>query len=133
MTAAGRLFAFDAKSQAVKDLGPNILQGDYTAVMALSPDDKYLYYAPGAHGSGGKHGAAVVQYEIATGRRKALAFLQQPLRDELKWQIGGTYNLQLDSKGETLYCTFNGSQPGARSAFGLPATVVIHIPASERP
>jgi hypothetical protein len=133
MTAAGRLFAFDPKTENVKDLGPNILGGDYTAVMAISPDDKYLYYAPGAHGSGKKHGAAVVQYEIATGRRKAIAFLQQPLLDQLKWQIGGTYNLQLDSKGETLYCTFNGSQPGARSAFGVPAAVMVHIPPSERP
>jgi hypothetical protein len=134
MTAAGRLFAFDPAGQTVKDLGPNIQTGDYSAVMAISPDDKYLYYAPGAHGSGGKkHGAAVVQYEIATGRRKVLAFLQQPLLERLKWQIGGTYNLQIDPKGETLYCTFNGAAPGNRSSFGQPAVVVIHIPASERP
>ncbi|MFO0966756.1 MAG: hypothetical protein U0793_14380 [Gemmataceae bacterium] len=132
MTAAGELFAFDSKTERVKDLGPNWGAGDYTAVMALSPDEKYLYYAPGAHGSGAKSGAPVVQYNIASGERKALAFLQQPLLAKLSWPIGGTYNLQIDAKGETLFCTFNGAAPGARSPFGRPAVVVLHIPESER-
>jgi hypothetical protein len=132
MTAAGQLFAFDPKAESAKDLGPNFGAGDYTAVMAISPDDKYLYYAPGAHGSGTKSGSPVVQYNIATGARKVLAFLQQPLHEKLDWQIGGTYNVQIDAKGATLYCTFNGAAPGARSPFGRPAVVVLHIPASER-
>jgi sugar lactone lactonase YvrE len=132
MTAAGALFAFDPDKQTVRDLGPNFGKGDYTAVMALSPDEKYLYYAPGAHGSAGKYGTPVVQYEIATGKRKVLAFLQAPLQDKLKYQIGGTYNLQIDPAGERLFFTFNGAAPGARSAFGRPAVVVVHVPAEER-
>ena len=36
----------------------------------MSPDEKYLYYAPGAHGSGSKTGVPVVQFNIKTGERK---------------------------------------------------------------
>jgi hypothetical protein len=134
MTAAGRMFALNPRDKdAVTDLGPNLGSGDYTAVMVMSPDEKYLYYAPGAHGSGTKSGVPVVQHNIATGQRKVLAFLAAPLAKELKYQIGGTYNLQIDPAGERLYFTFNGAEPGARSNFGKPAVVVVHVPESERP
>ncbi len=136
MTQAARLFAFDPKAQTVKDLGPNFGDGDYTAVMALSPDDKYLYYAPGAHGSGARSGCPVVQYEIATGKRKVLAFLNEPLRAKLKYYLGGTYNLQIDPAGERLFFTFNGApldeKARKQETFGRPAVVVVHVPASER-
>jgi hypothetical protein len=133
MTAAGRLFAFDPKAEKVTDLGPNFGGGEYTAVMALSLDEKYLYYAPGAHGGAAKLGVPVVQYDIAKKQRKVLAFLGPVLQEKLKWQCGGTYNLQLDPAGERLFFTFNGSAPGERSPFGKAAMVVVHIPAGERP
>jgi hypothetical protein len=136
MTAAGRLFQLNpsapSEKNGVRDLGANFGNGDYTAVMVMSPDEKYLYYAPGAHGSGTKSGSPVVQYDIGTGKRKVLAFLQAPLLKELNYQIGGTYNLQVDPAGERLYFTFNGAEPSARSPFGRPTVVVVHIPASER-
>jgi hypothetical protein len=133
MTAAGRLFAVNPTGEGtVKDLGPNLGAGDYTAVMVMSRDEKYLYYAPGAHGSSTKSGVPVVQYDIAAGKRKVLAFLHAPLLERLKYQVGGTYNLQIDPVGERLYFTFNGAEPGARSNFGRPAVVVVHIPESER-
>lgn len=132
MTAAGRLFAFDPKGETVKDLGPNFMGGDYTAVMALSPDEKYLYFAPGAHGSNARYGAPVVQYEIATGKRKVLAFLQQALLERFKLQVGGTYNVQIDPAGERLFFTFNAAPAGARGTFGQPCVVVLHVPKAER-
>lgn len=136
MTSNGQLFAFDPKTESVKDLGPNFLKGDYTAVMAMSPDEKYLYYAPGAHGSGSKTGAPVVQYNVATGQRKVLAFLQAPLREQVKYSVGGTYNLQIDPSGERLFITFNGAplegNPRRTETFGKPSVVVLHIPPSER-
>ena len=69
MTGAGRMFSFDPEKREVKDLGPNFGEGDYTAVMALSPGEKYIYFVPGAHGSSGKSGTPVVQVETATGGR----------------------------------------------------------------
>jgi hypothetical protein len=135
MTRAGRLFVFDPGQQAIKDLGPNFLSGDYNAVMVLSPDEKYLYYAPGAHGSAAKYGTPVVQYDIVKGNRKVIAFLQQPFIKKAGYNIAGNYNMQIDPKGGTLYCTFNGSKYVAGKdpqKFGLPAVVVIKIPESER-
>lgn len=132
MTAQGQVFAYDPKKQDVKDLGANFLDGDYTAAMVLSPDEKYLYYAPGAHGSGAKTGVPVVQLDIANGQRKVLAFLQGPLQEKLKYNIGGTYNVQIDPTGQRLFMTFNGADPSMRGVFGKPVVVVLHIPASER-
>lgn len=136
MTASGRLFRFSPVKETVDDLGPNFGDGDYTAVMALSPDDRFLYYAPGAHGSSGKYGTPIVQYEIATGTRKVLAFLNEPVRKARTYNLGGTYNLQLDAAGERLFVTFNGAPlvAGARKVetFGQPCVVVIKIPPSER-
>jgi hypothetical protein len=136
MTAAGRLFAFDPSREEVKDLGPNFADGDYTAVMVLSPDDRFLYYAPGAHGSSGRWGTPVVQYKVATGRRKVLAFLNEPVRKALRYNLGGTYNLQIDAAGERLFFTFNGAPlgEGARkeATFGQPCVVVVTIPRGER-
>jgi glycerophosphoryl diester phosphodiesterase len=42
-------------------------------VVELSPDGRYPYYLPGAHGGAFRTGTEVVQYEVATGRRKVLA------------------------------------------------------------
>lgn len=136
MTAAGRLFRFDPAKAQIEDLGANLAEGDYTAVMALSPDERFLYYTPGAHGSSVRMGTPIVQYEIASGRRKVLAFLNEPLRQKLRYHTGGTYNLQIDPAGEHLFLTFNGAPvapKGAKQeAFGQPSMVVVHIPSSER-
>lgn len=132
MTSAGKLFSIDLKKEAVKDLGANFAGGDYTAAMVISPDDRYLYYAPGAHGSGSKTGVPVVQYEIASGKRKVLAFLAQPVKEKFDYDLGGTYNLQIDPAGEKLYFTFNGAGKGQRNNFGTPSVVVVHISKQER-
>lgn len=135
MTRAGRLFAFNPAKQMLKDLGPNFLDGDYTAVIVLSPDEKYLYYAPGAHGSAAEAGTPIIQYRIQTGERKVIAFLRDSFLRKANYFIAGNYNMQIDSKGSTLYCTFNGSKTGSgkkQEEFGLPSLVVIQIPESER-
>jgi hypothetical protein len=132
MTAAGQMFVMDPVKETVKDLGPNFPEERYTAVMVMSPDEKYLYFAPGAHGGGNRTGGPVVQYEIATGQGKVLAFLRDPLQQKFNYMIGGTYNLQIDASGARLYITFNGAAGTARSAFGKPSVVVLHIPQSER-
>jgi hypothetical protein len=136
MTQAGRLFSFDSATQSVTDLGPNFGDGVYTAVMAVSPDDRFIYFAPGAHGSGVGIGSPIVQYNVATGERKVLAFLNAALREKLNYNLGGTYNLKLDTAGERLFVTFNGATVTANArkqeAFGQPCVVVLHVPKSER-
>ena len=134
MTHAGRLFAFDPAKQTIRDLGLNFRAGEYTAVIVLSPDEKYLYYAPGAHGSAAEAGTPVIQYRIQTGERKVIAFLRDSLMKRANYFIAGNYNMQIDSRGTTLYCTFNGSKYVSgkkQEEFGLPSLVVIQIPKGE--
>ncbi len=137
LTDHGGLFSFDPETRSIRDLGPNFLDGDYTATLELSPDGRFLYFAPGSHGSGAQSGTPIVQYEIASGRRKVLAFLNQPLRNRLEYHIGGTYNLAVSPSGDRLFFTFNGAPLAAAGSkkqptFGLPSLVVLHIPESER-
>lgn len=135
MTRGGRLFAFDPAKQEIKDLGPNFLTGQYNAAMVLSRDEKYIYYAPGSHGTAVKARTPVIQYSVAKGTRKVIAFLHGPFAKEVGYNIAGNYNLQIDPEGSTLYGTFNGSrivQGKDSQDFGLPALVVIQIPESER-
>jgi sugar lactone lactonase YvrE len=136
-TRDGALFAFDPKAETVSDLGPNFLRGEYVAVMDLSPDEKYLYYAPGAHGGATRYGTPVIQFNLATRERKVHAFLNAPLRDRFAYNTGGTYNLKCSPDGSRLYIVCNGANvPMAErrqeQTFGLPALVVLDIPASER-
>jgi sugar lactone lactonase YvrE len=135
MTQAGEMFWFDPKTEVVEDLGAN-LGREYTAVMVLSPDEKFVYYAPGAHGSGVRLGTPIVQYDIAAKRHKVIAFLNPAMRQQFKYNIGGTYNIKLSADGATLFCTFNGAplEAGAKkeAAFGRPCLVVVQIPREER-
>lgn len=135
-TMPGILFAFDPKTETVEDLGPNFGHGEYTAVVELSPDERFLYYAPGSHGSAVRIGCPVVQYELATRRHKVLAYLNAPLRERFSYHVGGSYNLKITPDGGTLFVTFNGAPlvTGARKteAFGQPALVALQIPIEER-
>jgi hypothetical protein len=134
-----QLFRYQPAKDDLKVLGPNWLTGMYTAVCVLSPCEKYVYYLPGAHGQAFRHGTPVVQYEIATGRRKVLAFLAEPLAAEYGYVPGGTYGAKLSADGGTLYVNFNGHAATGRPAhlradgFGLCAFASVHIPQSDRP
>jgi hypothetical protein len=134
-----QLFRYDVKKDELEIIGPDWLAGSYVAVCELSPDEKYVYYLPGAHGKAWNDGTPVVQYEIATGKQKVLAFLAPTLDRELDYVPGGTYGIKLSADGSTLYVNFNG-HPGDKirpakmkpNGFGLTSFAAIHIPASER-
>jgi hypothetical protein len=133
------LFQYDVARNEVKMLGSNWLTGQYTTVMILSPDERFAYYLPGAHGRAYEHGTPVVQYEVKTGRRKVLAFLAEPFEREYGYVPAGTYGIKLSADGSTLYANFNGHPVDALRpsrmrpiGFGLCSFAAIHIPASER-
>lgn len=137
--SSGQLFRYKPSEDKLEMLGPAWLSGDYVTVVELSPDEKYLYYLPGAHGGGFKTGTPVVQYEIATGKRKVLAFLAAAFDAEYDYVPAGTYGVKLSADGATLYVNFNG-HPGDRTrprtmkpnGFGLCAFAAVHIPETER-
>ena len=134
-----QLFRFHTQTRKLELLGTNWLSGQYTTVMVLSPDERFLYYLPGAHGKAFLHGTPVIQYEIKTGTRKVLAFLAEGLKEKTGFVPGGTYGIKLSKGGGTLYVNFNGHaaehlRPSRMKpiGFGLCAFAAIHIPESER-
>jgi sugar lactone lactonase YvrE len=135
----GQLFRYRPAKDELALLGPAWLGGDYGTVCELSPDERFLYYLPGAHGGAFKHGTPVVQYEIATGRRKVLAFLVETFEQAYDYVPAGTYGMKVSADGGTLYVNFNG-HAGDRirprqmkpNGFGLCGFAAIHIPQAER-
>jgi sugar lactone lactonase YvrE len=136
---SGQLFRYKPSEDKLEALGPAWLTGDYVTVVELSPDERFLYYLPGAHGGAVRTGTPVIQYEIATGRRKVLAFLAAAFEKEYDYVPAGTYGMKVSADGGTLYVNFNGhagdrARPRAMkpNGFGLCAFAAVHIPASER-
>jgi hypothetical protein len=136
ITTSGMLFVFDPARETVKDLGPDIGDGEYAVVLAASREGKYLYYGLTSADGPRRLGSPVIQYEIATGRRKVLAFLNPVLREKLGYHISRLYNMRISPDGSKLFCTFNGAPVAAagqqQEDFAQPAVVVVHIPELER-
>jgi len=136
---SGQLFRYKPADDKLEMLGHNWQTGDYVTVCELSPDERFLYYMPGAHGQAFRTGTPVLQYEIATGKRKVIAFLAPAMEKEIDYVPAGTYGVKISADGSTLYVNFNG-HPGEMSrpktmkpiGFGLTGFAAIHIPASER-
>jgi hypothetical protein len=138
-TMGGELFRYVPAKDEVIILGSNFLaKGEYITVCDLSPDEKYVYYLPGAHGSAGFSGTPLIQYDIAKGQQKALAFLSEQMIKTFSYAPGGTYGVKISKDGGTLYVGLNGSPPdalrpkGLGRGFGLTSFAIIHIPSSER-
>lgn len=134
-----QLFRYDPAKDELTMLGPCWLKGLYTTVMEVSPDGKYLYYLPGAHGQAHPQGAPVVQYEIATGKQKVICFLGPAFQKFCRYVPGGTYGVKLSQDGSTLYVNLNGHpidelRPAKMRpiGFGLTSFAAIHIPSQER-
>lgn len=138
-TMGGELFRYSPSNDKVEILGSNFLvDGEYITVCDLSPDEKYIYYLPGAHGSAGFSGTPVIQYNIATGIQKAIAFLHDPMNKNLNYAPGGTYGMKISQDGSKLYIGLNGAPSeglrpkGLHQGFGLTSFAIINIPLAER-
>lgn len=119
-------------------LGPDWMTGDYTTVAELSPDERFIYYLPGAHGQASTTGTPVVQYDIANRRIKVIAFLARAFEQAHEYVPAGTYGMKLNADGSTLYVNFNGHPTKnlpkhlRPNGFGLCSFAAIQIPRSER-
>jgi hypothetical protein len=133
----GEMFKFFPDEDRVEDLGLCWAGNQrYTASLAISPDEKYVYYIPAAHGKTYMEGAPLVQLNLKTRARKVIAFLFPYFYDKYGYMPGGTYSINLDEKGESLFILLNGAfseyNPEGSDSFGDPSVMVIHIPESER-
>lgn len=139
LQTTGQLFRYRLADDKLELLGPAWLNGSYVTVTELSPDERFLYYLPGAHGGAFREGTPVVQYEIATGQRKVLAFLHEAFEKKYDYVPAGTYGMKISVDGSALFVNFNG-HPSDRirprhmkpNGFGLCGFAAIHIPESER-
>lgn len=136
---AGQLFRYRPARDELELLGPAWLRGDYVTVCVLSPDERFVYYLPGAHGQATRSGTPVMQYEIASGRRKVIAFLAPAFEEAHDYVPAGTYGTKISADGGTLFVNFNGHaadriRPRVMrpNGFGLTGFAAIHIPRSER-
>ncbi len=134
----GNLWRYHVARDTMTTLGPAWLTGDYITVTELSPDERFLYYLPGAHGQASRSGTPVIQYDIAKGQRKVIAFLARAFEQAHDYVPGGTYGVKISADGSTLYVNFNG-HPAKNlpkhlraNGFGLCAFAAIQIPRAER-
>ena len=126
------LYAFNTRTEEIEMLGPAaVASQQYVASIDVSPDGRYLYYVPGAHGGSDSDGSAVVQFDTRTNAKKVIAFLHPFYVRKYGAILRGTYSTAVDETGETLYVTWNVSRGGR--AWDCCALTAIHIPASERP
>ncbi len=125
------IWSFNTKTEETRRIG-TVAAGSqaYVASINVDPTGRYLYYIPGAHGGSYRDGTAVVQFDVKTGRKKVIAFLDPYYTKRYGFTLKGTYGTAISAKGDTLFVTWNVSR-GSR-AWDCCGLTAIHIPESER-
>ena len=125
------LWSLNVKTEEVRKLGPAAIGAEaYIASIDADPTGRYLYYTPGAHGSGPRDNTPIVQYDTKTNQKKVLAFLHPFYQAKYGFTPRGTFSTALSPDGATLFVTWNVSRN--TRAWDCCALTAIHIPAAER-
>jgi hypothetical protein len=128
----GDMWAFDVKTETFSARGSAFVGvSTYITTLDVDATGRYIYYAPGAHGSAAADGTPVVQFDAWTSQRKVIAFLSPFYSKRCGYVPEGTYGLSLDATGERLFITWNGHREGS-DGWDVAALTVLDIPASER-
>ncbi|MBN1292385.1 MAG: hypothetical protein JXB48_11145 [Candidatus Latescibacteria bacterium] len=101
------------------DEGRDVLQ------IGLSPKGRYIYFYP-------KGDAPIVQYDVKTGKRKALCWLQDYYFEKYGYWMDHVYGMDISKNGDFLVICQNGAFKGRDDAFGHPSLIVVEIPEEER-
>lgn len=126
------IFAFDVKTEKAERIGTaSIGVETYIASLDADPSGRYLYYIPGAHGSSGRDGTPVIQFDTKTRTKKVIAFLHSYYKTKYGFLPDGTYSTVLNDDGSTLFVTFNTNR-GASKVWDHCTLFAVHIPESER-
>jgi hypothetical protein len=127
-TIDGTLFRFrpeGAKGPEVQLVGTTWDTGRDVLQMALDPGRRYIYYYP-------KENSPIVQYDVSTGKRKIIGWLQDFFFEKYGYCMGEVYGMEISSDGDYLVIVTNGTFEGRGTYFGHPALLVVEIPAEER-
>ena len=123
-----KIFRFNPSTNVLEEIGT---AWDYTTSVVLDPTERYMYYIPGAHGSSPLQGTPVLQFDVQTKQHKVIAFLNSFYFSTYGYTLGGTYGIDLNPEGKTLYIDMNANK--GTGSFNDPVFLAIHIPASEAP
>lgn len=130
-TSDAAVWSFNTKTEATKKIGTVAVGSQaYVGSISVDPAGRFLYYVPGAHGGSERDGTAVVQFDVTSGRKKVIAFLEPFYTSRYGFTLKGTYATSIDPAGDKLYITWNVSR-GSRS-WDCCGMTAIHIPESER-
>ncbi|MBI1247817.1 hypothetical protein GC197_08200 [bacterium] len=121
------LFQFDPAKDKIRTLTKTWAD---SPAMDVTADGKFVYVIPGGHGP--SSGTPLIQVNVKDGSQKVIAFLHSPVWQQTKFNLGGTYCLQLTGDGSKALIGFNGKVDSTKKAWGELAVVEIDIPASER-
>jgi hypothetical protein len=125
------IWSFNTKTEETRKIGTAAVGTQaYVASIDADPSGRHLYYVPGAHGGSDRDGAAVVQFDVETGKKKVIAFLEPFYTEKYELTLKGTYSTAVDPMGDKLYITWNVRR-GSR-AWDCCGLTVVHIPESER-
>jgi hypothetical protein len=125
------VWSFNTRTEETKPIGTAAVGTQaYVASLDADPKGRYLYYVPGAHGGSDRDGAPLVQFDVQTGRKKVIAFLEPFYTDQYGFTLKGTYSVAVDPAGDKVYITWNVSR-GSR-AWDCCGLTVVHIPEGER-
>ena len=143
VTVEGTVFSVDTNRNTIqKEYGRIVPKGGngYTPVAKLDPTERYVYLLPGAHGLAHQDGSVVLRLDVATGKLKALAFLNDYFRGKEHYNLGGAFGTALSDDGSTLFINWNGRpldkqvSVGSKELIGfdLCSVMMLHIPESDR-
>ena len=130
-SADAAIWSFHTKTEQTRKIGTAAVGSQaYVATLDADPSGRFLYYIPGAHGGSSRDGTPVVQFDVQSGRKKVIAFLEPFYTKTYGFTLKGTYATAVDAQGDKLYVTWNVSR-GSR-AWDCCGMTVIHIPKSEQ-
>lgn len=115
------------KGPVIEPLGTTWGDGCDTLQMVVDPTGRYVYYLP-------KENSPVIQYDVQTGKKKALCWLQDYYHEKYGYWMDHCYGLEISKDGSFLVFIMNGDfEERGMKAFGHPSLFVVQIPPEERP
>ena len=129
VTYNGAMFKFlpgSPDGPVVEPLGVSWNEGMDVLQMMVSPKGRYVYYYPRGYP------APLVQYDVKTGRKKALCWLHAYYFEKYGYWIGSSYGMEISKDGKFIVICMNGAFQGRNESYGHPSLFVIEIPEEER-
>ncbi len=132
-TMSGNIFRFEPEGPEGPVIEPVCLNWDKgcdVLQFALDKSGRYIYYFPVSYDK--EVSPPLVQFDVKTGKKKVLCWLEEYYFEKYGYWVGGTYGIELTEDDSTLIICMNGSFQGRDKHFGKPSLFVVGIPEEER-